>query len=163
MRIGVISDTHDRLDAVREAFHLFQKEGIPHVLHLGDIVAPFVLRTIREVYDGSLTLVLGNNDGEKLFLKRTAETLHMDLHVPPHTLSLASRTLLMLHEPVAVEALARGGAADVVLYGHTHEVHTARMGNALILNPGEACGWLSGKRTAAFLNLENLEVELFSF
>jgi putative phosphoesterase len=163
MRIGVISDTHDRQDAVREAFSIFQREGITHVLHLGDIIAPFVLRWIREVYEGKLTLVLGNNDGEKLFLKKTAASLGMDLHVPPHLLPLHRRTLLMLHEPVSVQALARGKAADVILYGHTHEVHQERVQDILILNPGEACGWLHGQRTAAFLNLENLEVELFSF
>jgi predicted phosphodiesterase len=33
-------------------------------------------------------------------------------------------------------------------------------GNTLLINPGEACGWLYGAPTAAILDLESLSVEI---
>ena len=35
-------------------------------------------------------------------------------------------------------------------------------GQTLILNPGEACGWLFGKPTAALLDLDTLKVEFLT-
>ena len=37
-KIGIMSDTHDRLDAVEKAIDLFNREKVEHVLHAGDLV-----------------------------------------------------------------------------------------------------------------------------
>ena len=37
-----------------------------------------------------------------------------------------------------------------------------RRGTTLIINPGEACGWLSGKPSAAVLDLDAMTVEWLS-
>jgi predicted phosphodiesterase len=47
----------------------------------------------------------------------------------------------------------------VVVHGHTHRRELRTRGDALILNPGEACGWLFGTPTAAILDLETMGVE----
>ena len=49
---------------------------------------------------------------------------------------------------------------DVIIRGHTHESKVERNRNCLIINPGECCGYLSGKRTVAILNLESMKVEI---
>jgi putative phosphoesterase len=77
------------------------------------------------------------------------------------------RRLLLLHgagpaeNTVAmVEALAASGRWDAVLYGHTHRVDNRRIGGVLVLNPGEACGCLTGRKTAAILDTDTLEAEI---
>ena len=162
MKIAVISDTHDNIPAVKEAFRRIQDLGIRQVLHLGDVIAPFVVRFLREVYDGRLLAVYGNNDGERLFLRDTFQKFNAEIRVQPVVLELHGRRIHMTHEPFAPEALAQ--TFDVVLYGHTHELRVEKpTQDHLILNPGEACGYLTGRRTFAVLDLERLEADIVEF
>jgi len=64
-----------------------------------------------------------------------------------------------MHEPGILDALAGSGSVDVIIYGHTHEIDV-RKGPPLIINPGEAGGWLRDKCTIALLELETMAVEV---
>lgn len=161
MKIGVISDTHDHIPAIQKAFQHFEAQGIQTVLHLGDIISPFVIRFIREVYSGQLLAVFGNNDGERLFLREMFQKYNAEIQMGPRILTIAGRRIIMMHEPVAPEVLAH--AFDLVLYGHLHEIRNEKHSHARILNPGEACGYLSGKRTFAIVDLSTLQAEIIEF
>ena len=50
--------------------------------------------------------------------------------------------------------------ADVIVTGHTHEVAIERRDGRLFLNPGECCGWVTGRCTVAIVELDTSEVEL---
>lgn len=167
MLIGVISDTHDNLEAARRAARLFSTRGVDLVLHLGDIVAPFTLRALRENGVKNLVAVYGNNCGEKLGLREVASKLGYEIHEWPHLVEVDHKRILMIHGigPVEktrmlVDSLAKSRDYDVVLYGHTHVVDNRVIGNTLVLNPGEACGCLSGRRTVAILDTEELRAEI---
>jgi len=160
MKIGVISDTHDNLEAIREIFARYADEGIDTVIHLGDLISPFVARIVGELFRGKLYLVLGNNDGDRLFLREVLEKAGFELIRSPAELEIAGRKLAVMHEPVFVDALARSGFYDAVLYGHTHRTDLRLEAGTLVLNPGEACGYLTGKATYAFLDLEALKAEV---
>ena len=68
---------------------------------------------------------------------------------------------------VGDEARARGGARDqalsgrydLVCYGHDHEAHVERVGNTLLVNPGEVMGRLGPSRYAVY-DTETGEAEL---
>jgi putative phosphoesterase len=66
---------------------------------------------------------------------------------------------LMLHEPDEVDALAQSGVYDVIFYGHTHQIDI-RKGETLVINPGEACGWTTGRETVGILDLDAMDVEI---
>ncbi len=164
MKIAVISDTHDNKTAIKEAFRIIESRGINLTLHLGDIISPFVSDFIREVYTGKLIAILGNNDGEKFFLKKKFESNGFELkELKPVKIELEGRKIILMHEPIEVDSLARSGDFDVILYGHLHKIDNRKIGNTLILNPGEACGYLTGKRTFAILDLKILEAEVIEF
>ncbi len=164
MKVAVISDTHDNKTAIKEAFRIIESKGIKLTFHLGDIVSPFVADFIREVYSGRLIVLLGNNDGEKFFLKKKFEGNGFELReLKPVKLEIGGRRVILMHEPIEVESLARSGDFDVILYGHLHRVDNRTVENTLILNPGEACGYLTDRRTFAILDLENLMAEVMEF
>jgi putative phosphoesterase len=50
--------------------------------------------------------------------------------------------------------------ADAVLTGHTHEVRNERKDGKLFLNPGECCGWITGRCTVAILDTDRLSAEV---
>jgi len=46
------------------------------------------------------------------------------------------------------------------VHGHIHEAKAYKKGKTLIINPGEACGYLTHKPSIAVLNTETLDVKI---
>jgi putative phosphoesterase len=61
-----------------------------------------------------------------------------------------------------LEALIDSKGFDVILYGHTHEVKIEHRFRSIIVNPGELCGYLTGKPTMAILDTETKKVEILN-
>ncbi|MEW6281525.1 MAG: metallophosphoesterase [Candidatus Eremiobacterota bacterium] len=146
MKLGVLSDSHDHLDNLKRACARLKELQVDRLIHAGDFVAPFTLPVLGGVGCPVLA-VFGNNDGERVGLARGFANLG-ELRERPHEFELGGRRLLLLHEPVALEALT--AAYDLVIYGHTHKLDVR--GN--LLNPGEVCGWVTGRATCAVVELD---------
>jgi hypothetical protein len=154
MLIGVISDTHDRTPAIRAAIELFAARKAEAMIHAGDFIAPFAAKALLD-FQGPIYATFGNNDGEKAGLKKQLPQLADG----PLWVGLGGRAILVHHylgwcrpEEVA--------AADIVITGHTHEVVNRLDGHKLILNPGECCGWQTGRCTVALLDTEGPSAEV---
>ncbi len=160
MKIGVMADTHDRLDAVERAVDLFNSLGVEHVLHAGDLISPFVVPRLARLR-ARLTLVWGNNDGDRVLVSRRMAEHGLEPAGDFASLTLGGRRIALLHgtSEQVVRALAASGEFEVVVRGHTHQVSITRE-PCLILNPGEVCGYLTGRRTVAVLDLASLAVEV---
>ena len=156
MLIGLVADTHDNLPAVLLAARVMESREVELVLHAGDHVAPFSLRSWNEA-GIALHGVYGNNDGERRWL---AEVSGGRVSSEVLVKELGGRKILVVHEPErAVELVADGERFDAVVCGHTHERLLEWRGETLWINPGEASGWLSGQRSVAVLDTETMEVE----
>jgi len=131
-----------------------KKRKVDVVFHCGDIVAPFVVPLFK---DFELHMVFGNNDGEWLFLKEKAGD---SIAKGPRELEVAGKRIVLMHEPFLLEAIVKSQLYDFVFYGHTHEIDIRREGKTLVVNPGEACGCLSGKATVVFVDPESKEYEV---
>ncbi len=156
MLIGIISDTHDHLDNLRKALEIFKSRKVAHIIHAGDFNSPFTWRVLKQ-FAGGFTGVFGNNDGERVLLKKKYQER---IYTQPYRFSLNNRRIVLMHEPDVVDALADSGHFDLVIYGHTHEPVIRKAGNTLVINPGEVCGWLYGNPTAAVADLETMEAEI---
>ena len=155
--VGIISDTHDNRRAIEKAVSLFNRRGVGKVFHAGDIVSPFTALDFSRLTCG-MAVVFGNNDGERIGLQKTFSPLGT-IAVGPYQCGYEGRRFVLMHEPACLEALAAGGGVDVIIYGHTHEIDV-KTGGTLIINPGEGGGWLSGRATAAILDLTTMKVEI---
>ncbi|MGB3565454.1 MAG: metallophosphoesterase [Thermoanaerobaculia bacterium] len=157
MKIGVLADTHDNLPRIREAIELFNREKVVRVIHAGDFVSPFALDPFHHL-NCEVLAVLGNNDGEREGLTAKFREIG-EIHPYLATATIAGRRIATVHYRELAEPLARSGDFDLVVYGHTHEIEQ-RQEEGLLLNPGEAGGWLTGLATVALVDLETLEVNL---
>lgn len=156
MMLGIISDSHDHLDNLRRVLEIFKDRDVKHIIHAGDFTSPFTRRVMKH-FSGGFTGVFGNNDGERVLLKK----LYQDnIFTQPYKFTLDSKRIVVMHEPDVVDALADSGHFDLVVYGHTHEPVIRKSGTTLIVNPGEVCGWLYGKPSAAIVDLEGMEAEI---
>lgn len=160
MRIGVISDSHDHMTYLQRAVEALNDHQVELALHAGDYVAPFTVNALQKLAC-PLKGVFGNNDGERLGLaKRIGEI--GQVQVQPLFLDLAGVRIAMVHEPESVEAFARSGLYHLVIYGHTHQQELKTVGDCVVLNPGEVCGWLTGRATLAIVELPALKVEMIT-
>ncbi len=157
MKLGIISDTHDNLDAVRNFVEIFKKEEIDFLIHAGDIVSPFVIDIFSQL-NIPQKYVFGNNDGEKLFLKEKISKIG-DIKKGPILFEITGKKIILMHEPFEIDALAKSGKYNLIIYGHTHQFRSEKIDNTFILNPGEACGYLTGKKSAIIFNMKEETVE----
>ena len=156
--IGVMSDSHDNMTQIRKAVAFFKDAGCDLVLHAGDMVAPFAARELAAL-GIPVRAVFGNCDGEKQGLEMAFEKFG-EIKDAPLLFSQGGRRILLVHYHFSVATYASSGKYEVIIYGHTHTPDIRKEGKTLLLNPGEAGGWLTGKSTAALLDPEKLEAEI---
>ncbi len=156
MKIGIISDTHDRLDKIDKGIELSNQKGVELLLHAGDYVSPFALKRFNRL-NSKIIGVYGNNDGDRLTLREVAAGFGFDIYLSPYELSIGKKKVVLMHEPLFISSLRD---YDLIVYGHTHHLDI-REGKPLIINPGDASGWLSDS-TMVILDLDKMEPEIFN-
>lgn len=163
MIVGIISDTHDCLPLVDRAVKQLNEEKVELVLHAGDYVAPFVLPHFKQL-KANLIGIFGNNDGERDGLKKKFTDLGAQIRGNFAAITVAGLKIALLHghEEDLLQSLIDMESHDVIIYGHTHEAKAYKKGKTLVINPGEACGYLTGKPTIATLNTETMDVKIIT-
>jgi hypothetical protein len=156
--IGVMSDSHDNLTAIRRAVSVFRDSGCDLVLHAGDIVAPFAMRELAAL-DCRVRAVYGNCDGEKPGLAAAVEAFG-EIREAPFAFSLGGQEFILCHLNFSVPEYIASGKYDFVIFGHTHKPEVRRQGKTLAVNPGETGGWLTGRSTVALIDPGTMEAEI---
>jgi putative phosphoesterase len=162
MLIGLISDTHDNLPMVEKAVKRLNDEKVDLVLHAGDYVAPFVIAKFKSLHC-RLIGVFGNNDGDhELLRKRFSETTNCEIRGRFAEIDLDGFIIALLHgdETELLNALINHGNFDAVVHGHSHAKVSEKNGKTLVVNPGEICGYLTGKATIALLDTGKREAKI---
>lgn len=168
MKIAIISDTHDNLNAISALGEKLKEIKVEYLLHSGDFCAPFTVRAIKE-FGLPMNAVFGNNDGDKILLTQSAEGFG-EIRDGTFVFDLGNRKFAMTHYPESVDALAKSEQFDVIVYGHTHKLEirkelylpkeVAGRNSCIIINPGELCGWLTRRKTAVVFDTDTLSTEL---
>jgi len=152
-----MSDTHDRLEVVEKIVSKFKNAGVGAVFHCGDICSPFVARKLAPLEGKPFHAIRGNNDGDIMFLNQSFAKLGPIME-NCQVIEIEGRKIFQLHGHTIPEDqitdIAMAGKFDMVIYGHYHHVRNEVVGDTtLVLNPGEACGYLTGESTAMIVDL----------
>jgi hypothetical protein len=148
--LGVISDTHipDRVPRLNpRALQVFQRAGVQHILHAGDIMSQIVLDELAEV--APVQAVRGNRDIWNL--KHLPARLEFDLEGVRIGLTHGHGTLsdyIFEKFEIAIKGkrvgryLQRVAAdfphAQVIVFGHLHVAGILNLDGKLVINPGSA-------------------------
>ncbi|AWM35983.1 phosphodiesterase [Gemmata obscuriglobus] len=135
MRIGVVSDTHDRQEAVAEAVRLLMEQEVELILHCGDIESPDTVRVFRPV---PTHFVFGNWDKDKNRLATAIKDVGGTHYDSFGALTLGDKRIAWVHshERHQLRQLENADFFDYVFYGHTHVREQHRTGRTLVANPG---------------------------
>jgi uncharacterized protein len=161
MRIGVMADTHDRVPAVSELLEKLSQRGVSMVMHAGDYCSPFCLAPFHQ-RGMALLGVFGRNDGDRETLSAyAARGMGTEIYESPHSFDVGGKRILLVHDIAEVTARSIE-SHDFVIHGSSHLQSERKVGTTLVINPGEACGWIHGECTGAILDTETGEVEKLS-
>jgi putative phosphoesterase len=144
MKIGILSDTHNRHEPIEAAFDQFKMHGVSTVIHCGDWMSVETMDFIRElVTANAMTLkgVLGNNDkdltgfGDYIAMHKDD---FFDVTEGILECTIESKVFVIYrghHIPTRKRVEATENA-DVILLGHSHKPRIEENGSRLIINPG---------------------------
>lgn len=162
MKVGLLSDSHDRLEKIERALSILGTEKVDIILHAGDIISPFSAKLFTKI-DTPTYFTFGNNDGEKILLKEIIiSSKNCRLVWPKGVIEVEGYRIALLHgeDEDIVESLASSSRYDLVVYGHWHKTVNKRYNNTLLVNPGELCGYLSGRSTFAIVKMEEKRADI---
>ncbi|MBN2335887.1 metallophosphoesterase [Candidatus Bathyarchaeota archaeon] len=154
MIVGLVSDTHDNIHMIDRAVQRLNEEKVGLALHAGDYIAVFTAAHFKPL-EARLIGVYGNNCAERENLGKAysgigAEIRGFFTEVEAGGLRIA---LLHGHRQEDVDR-AYGGGYDVIVRGHTHRASIGEENGVLVVNPGEVCGYVTGRCTVAFLDTD---------
>ncbi|RLI78921.1 metallophosphoesterase [Archaeoglobales archaeon] len=159
MKFVAVSDTHDNVFAIRDLLDEVKKERFEFLVHAGDVVAPFALREFEKL-NKKIYIAFGNNDGDRNLLMGVIERngwIAADIVPFPGGVAYHGT------DANVIEVLKKL-KVEYLITGHTHEARIERggiTGGITILNPGEVCGYLTGKRSYAIV--EDGDVSIVEF
>jgi len=162
MLIGAVSDSHDNLPLIEKAVQTLNSQKVGLVLHAGDYVAPFTSAKFKKL-NCPFIGVFGNNDGDhELLKKRFNATTNCTVHDRFTQITVEGFKIALLHgdETELLNAIIDCGYFDAVIHGHSHNHSIEQKGKTLAINPGELCGYLTGKPTIALLDTAKKEVKI---
>jgi len=161
MLIGAISDTHDNLPMVRKAVDRLNQANVSLVLHAGDIISPFVPRMFSDL-KAPMTVIYGNNDAEREVLRKRFFEVGKEVRGTFAGIEVGGLRVALTHgdEFELLNSLIRPQFFHLVVYGHTHQAKGYISGGSLIVNPGEVCGYLTGKSTIATVDTDTRQIEI---
>lgn len=158
MRLGVVSDTHGRVENTREAVRMLDSLQVEHVLHCGDIGSVEVVELFAQ---WPTDFVVGNCDYHPERLATAITETDHTYHGAFGELQLAGRRVALLHgdDEGRLREATNSDQWDLVCYGHTHVASITRRGRTLIVNPGAL--HRATPHSLAVVNLEELEAQVF--
>ena len=163
MKIGILADTHDHLPYVKKAIEIFVAHKVEKIVHCGDIVAPFINRSLTALKDTNIEMigVFGNNDGERDHMNHLLGDV-MEVKGDFIEVCWNEKKIAVYHGTILpiLDSLILSQKYDLVCSGHTHDVLIEKTKNTLSVNPGEACGYLTGKPTCAIIDLSKEKLDI---
>ncbi len=146
MKLCIVSDSHDRADALAGAVREAAARGAAAVIHCGDLIGT---HTVRGAMAAGLPmhLIHGNNLGDTVSLARLSRESGglLQYHGVDARLELGGRRIFVVHYPEYGYAMACTGDWDLVCCGHSHnagvqQIKNIRGGTSWLVNPGTVAG-----------------------
>ena len=161
MLLGLMSDSHDNIQGIKDALKIFSQRRAQMVMHAGDMVGSGNCY-IFEGCGMKLWLVYGNNDGDRVGLRRDFERVGGVYLGDFGEIEVDGIRIAMLHgtdEPL-VKAVVSSQLYDAVIRGHNHRAEVTQHGRTLLVNPGEVWGHFTGMRSVAIMDTSSLKTEI---
>jgi putative phosphoesterase len=155
MRIGILSDTHDKLKRTVRAVELLIAEGAEALIHCGDLTGPEIVEPCGLV---PAWFVFGNNDDDWPALRQAIARVQGVCLEWGGEVTLAGKRLAVSHGHMHSDVRRLLAAGPHYFFsGHSHIAADRRDGPTRRINPGAL--HRAERYTVALLDLETDTVE----
>ncbi|PLS81600.1 hypothetical protein CYG49_01730 [Candidatus Saccharibacteria bacterium] len=174
MKIGILSDTHDRQPTLQKALTLLLERDIDYLIHCGDWTKPETVIAITEftrTHGIPFSGVLGNRDDHEQLIQLSS-SLSSALTLPPGSevlhLAIDNRRITVYHghHKPTLKRLIDTMDYDALLTGHTHKPRIDEVDQRLIINPGSTAFSIPRKkepRSVAIYDTSTHSAEILYF
>jgi hypothetical protein len=165
MKICIVSDSHDRADALAQAVREAIAAGAEAVIHCGDLIGAQTLKPAIAL-GLPLHLIHGNNLGDPQALHKLSRASGglLRYHGADARVELAGRRIFVVHYDDYGYAMACTGEWALVCCGHSHRAEARKVrgvhgAETWLVNPGTVAG-LAAPATWALGDLATMRFEL---
>lgn len=142
MKIAIVSDSHQKIEYLKNSVDFLKEQGCTYLLHAGDICSFEALQVLKS--SGlKYVCVFGNND--KALYEYSSE---FNIKKEPYYFKIEDISFKLMHLPYYLTP-----DTNVVVFGHTHEFSCEFINKTLFLNSGEICA-----REKPFISCVKLEI-----
>jgi uncharacterized protein len=135
MVLGILSDTHDRADAMAAGVALLQSRGAEFFIHCGDVGSTRILDYLAGLRSA---FVWGNCDYDRPALQHYGQLIGVPCYGSFADLELGGKKVAAIHgdDHRLKQQLLAEQRHDYLLQGHTHVREDKRVGQVRVINPG---------------------------
>ena len=157
--LGVISNSHGRVDAVAAAVDVFTASAVESIVHCGDVGGRHVLDVISRIGG---TFVWGDRDHDRTGLMRYGQNLGLRCMGIMGELEFAAKKIVITHgdDKKLLHKLLEEQQYDYLLCGHALTPEDHVIGRTRVLNPGPLFG--AQAASALLLDPTNGEMRLIA-
>jgi uncharacterized protein len=133
--IGILSDTHDRDDAMTAGLRILRDRRAEFFAHCGDIGTQTCIDLLAGLPSA---FVFGNTDWDRAGLARYAASIEVACYGNFASLELAGKKLAIMHgdDLRLKQQVLAAQEHDYLLLGHSHVKLDQRVGRTRVINPG---------------------------
>jgi hypothetical protein len=163
MKIAVISDIHDNAHNLVLALEEINQKEVKQIYFLGDFVGAGISKIL---INSSIPVyaIWGNNDGDRVVITKFSLEENSNMSVGFDTydvVDIDNKKIFLTHYPLIANIIAKSGEFDAVFYGHDHLKSKEKIGDCLVLNPGEIGAYKTGIGSYAIYDTKTNDAEIF--
>ena len=154
--LGIISDTHENIEAMKKAAAIFKNKKVDFAVHCGDIGSPMALESFKGL---KMKVVFGNYDAERAGLISKCRELGFDEIKDELEFEFKNKKFYAYHGTSVkkLDAAIKSNKYDYILTGHTHIKRNEQIGRTRVINPGALVR--ANYYTIALLDVEKDKLE----
>jgi putative phosphoesterase len=164
MLIGLLSDSHDNLPKIKRAVSVINDLSVEIILHAGDYCAPFAAGAYDQL-KAHMVGVFGNNDAEREIIRQKFAAIGHEIRGRFGEIKVDDVKIALTHgdDPELLASLTDSGSYRVIVHGHNHQAKVTEHASTLLVNPGEICGYLTGRYTVGVLDTDRMSAKIVDF
>jgi hypothetical protein len=135
MLLGILSDTHDRADAMAAGVAALASRGAEFFIHCGDVGSTRILDYLAGLRSA---FVWGNCDYDRPALAHYGQLIGVSCYAGFADLELGGKMVAVIHgdDHKLRQQLLAEQRHDYLLQGHTHVREDKMVGRVRVINPG---------------------------
>jgi uncharacterized protein len=141
MLVAIISDVHNNETNLKKVLDYCVLKKIETIVCCGDLASEETLEFLNANFPGKIHYTFGNMDeGQLKNHINTKVYKRTNIYNPYGEIEIDGQKIAFVHYPDSAKKLSETEKYDFIFHGHTHKPWTEKIGNAILLNPGNVAG-----------------------